>query len=140
MLLNNGATARLLKYVSEGGEFEQDTTANQFSEALELSRSASVKLAQNLGRAGFGVFKIGRRNHPTRLRWNPGQPEAGAICKAIDWLNGASLEEVVVASMAPREPEPEPVSELTLTIPQAKEALARSLGVSPDNIEIIIRA
>lgn len=140
MLPNNDAIARLLKYVSDGGEFEQDTTANQFAEVLELSHSASVKLAQSLGRAGFGLFKIGRRNHPTRLMWNPGQPEAGAIRKAIDWLNGASLEEVVVASMARRESESEPVSELTLTISQAKEALARSLGLASDNIEIIIRA
>lgn len=140
MLTNDFASARLLKYVSEGGRFDPDTTADQFAEALEMSRSDSVKLAQQLDRAGLGKFKIGRRNHPTRLMWNPGQPEAGAIRKAFDRLDGHGLEEPVAAPTAPPEASLVNVSELTLTIPQAKEILARSLGVSPTNIEIVVRA
>lgn len=77
----------------------------------------------------------------SRFRWHYnaislGRVASGASDDLIDVDEGTESEADDEA------PAPASVvgSPLTLTIPQAKEALARTLGVKPEQIEIIVKA
>jgi hypothetical protein len=116
---------------------ERDATSSSLdviSRKLDISRGDAVALARELEAAGCGTFKVGRRGAPSRFEWDYsciglGKAAAGEPIPLEQAENPQDEEEddLVVASSV-------------LTIAQAKAALARSLGVSVDQIEIRINA
>lgn len=118
-----------------------ETSVDRLSHLLGISRGESVALARRLEEAGCGKFMIGRRGGKSRFEWaysciSLGKAAAGET-SAIDQIDDGISEmdddqpavAVPTASSAP----------LMLTIAEAKEALARTLGVLPASIEIIVR-
>lgn len=117
-------------------ERERDASASSLdviSRKLEISRGDAVALARELEAAGCGKFKVGRRGAPSRFEWS----------YSCIGLGKAAAGEPVQLEQAddPEDEEALPDDGLkTLTIAEAKAALARSLGVSVDQIEIRINA
>lgn len=124
------------------------TSIENLAKIIRGDRAAAVELARLFQDAQFGKFIVGRRGSVSRFEW---------------WWSATSLAQVALgtqtdiprvdpsqagddeASEEPRERDTEetpakaPAVPFTLTIPQAKQALARTLGVPVENIEIIIR-
>lgn len=113
------------------------TTIDRISQVLEISRKAAVSLAQQLDDAGCGEFIVGRRGSPSRFEWaysrvSLGQVAAGEA-EEIEEVSDPISEKEEEASGAEGSVQP-------LTISSAKVLLAESLGLTPDQIEIQIRA
>ncbi|MFT4116579.1 hypothetical protein [Bradyrhizobium sp.] len=121
-------------------ERERDASSSSLdviSRKLDISRGDAVALARALEEAGCGEFKVGRRGAPSRFEWS----------YSCIGLGKAAAGEPIALEQA-EDPQDEDYDEdeaptagsITLTIPQAKAALARSLGISVDQIEIKISA
>ncbi|MDE1568801.1 hypothetical protein [Aquabacter sediminis] len=121
------------------------TSISRIAKIIRSDRSAAVDLAKELQKAGFGAYVVGRRGNVSRFEWewsasSLGQAAAGAEVD-VARIDRSQLE----AEEEPDEREEEAapaapsLDTLTLTIPQAKAALSRTLGVPVENIEIIIR-
>ncbi|WP_127088298.1 hypothetical protein [Aquabacter cavernae] len=124
------------------------TSIENLAKIIRSDRAAAVELARAFQDAQFGKFIVGRRGSVSRFEW---------------WWSATSLAQVALgtdtdiprvdptqagddeASEEAREkdgdekPVRTPSPPLMLTIPQAKEALSRTLGVPVESIEIIIR-
>jgi len=90
-------------------------------------------LAYRLEELGCCEFIVGRKGHPSRAKWTYILIGLGEAARG----DTNKLEEI--------DPELEGmdadlVSEAPLTIPEAKRRLAETLGVSPDSIEITVKA
>ena len=104
---------------------------------LGISRKAAVSLAQELKVAGCGEFIVGRRGSPSRFEWFYSRISLGQVAAG----KAEEIEEVR-DPISEKEEEalgPEGSAQL-LTISSAKVLLAKSLGVTPAQIEIQIRA
>lgn len=112
------------------------TTIDRIAQVLEISRKAAVSLAQELGKAGCGEFIVGRRGSPSRFEWSYSRVSLGQVA-----AGEADEIEAVCDPISEQEEEalgPEGSAE-PLTISSAKVLLAKSLGLTPDQIEIQIR-
>lgn len=117
-------------------ERERDASSSSLdviSRKLEISRGDAVALARALEMAGCGEFKVGRRGASSRFEWS---------YSCIGLGKAAAGEPVTLEQAENPQNDEEEVSSASgvLTIAQAKAALARSLGVSIDQIEIRINA
>lgn len=108
---------------------------------LGETTTVAIDCARQMQDAGCGTFVVGRRGSKSRFRWHYnaislGRAASGATDELID------VDETAESEADDEAPTPASVAEspLTLTIPQAKEALARTLGVKPEQIEIIVKA
>ncbi|QYE37043.1 hypothetical protein KZX46_21040 (plasmid) [Polymorphobacter sp. PAMC 29334] len=114
------------------------TSLDRLSHLLGISRGEAVALARRLEEAGCGQFIVGRRGSKSRFEWaysciSLGKAAAGET-SSIDQV------EEGVAEMDDEQDETVSIGpQMKLTIAEAKEALARTLGVSPTSIEIIVR-
>lgn len=99
----------------------------------------ATALAKELQDAGCGSYIVGRRGGESRFRWDYSAISVGRVASGqSDELVGLGADED-----AEEEEEVQPAAAelpLTLTIPQAKEALARTLNIRPDQIEITIKS
>ena len=118
-----------------------ETSIDRISQVANISRQQANELAKSLSDAGCGEYVIGRRGWKTRVRWDYSLRSLGKAAKGED----VELEEV--------DPELEAdvsdqVANLTqdgvegqrMSIADAKRRLAETFGVSPEAIEITIRA
>lgn len=134
-LYNNNPIAQQLFDLN--AERERDASSSSLdvlSRKLEISRGDAVALARALEEAGCGEFKVGRRGAPSRFEWSYsciglGKAAAGEPIALEQAENPQDDEEDATAT-----------GSIVLTIAQAKTALARSLGISIDQIEIKISA
>lgn len=115
------------------------TSVDRLSERLDIPRGDTVSLARRLEDAGCGAFIVGRRGSKSRFEWrysciSLGKAAAGETSNIDEVDEGVSEMDEDILEVSNASPSP-----LMLTIAEAKEALARSLGVSPASIEIIIR-
>jgi hypothetical protein len=115
-----------------------ETTIDRMAHKIGVSRGEAVALARQLAEAHCGDFVVGRHGQKSRFRWDYscislGQAAAGEQVE----LQAASDP---IAEAEEEALDPQPASALKLTIPQAKAALAATFGVSPANIEIIVKA
>jgi hypothetical protein len=111
----------------------QETSIDNIMRVTDVSRSTAVALAKALDEAGCGEFIVGRRGSSSRFAWNYSRINLGHIA--------AGEAEELEAVIDPIDDEDEHTNEVTaLTIPQAKRYLAQSLGVTPEQIEIHIKA
>ena len=119
---------------------ERDATSTKVDRVitvLGVSRSVAVGLLKDLETTGCGRFVAGRRGSPSRFEWH---------------FSRVSIGQVAIGEAEQIEDVHTPISEIEddafddasgsgeLTISQAKDRLAKSLGLSPNQIEIQIRA
>ncbi len=114
------------------------TSIDRISWLLGITRGEAVALARRLEDAKCGEFVVGRRGQKSRFVWeysciSLGKAAAGETSNLEQPENPLpeAEEETGIPAIAP-------VSQLTII--QAKEALAASLGVPVANIEITVRA
>jgi hypothetical protein len=130
----NPVAQQLFDINAERARDASSSSLDVISRKLEISRGDAVALARALEISGCGEFKVGRRGAPSRFEWS----------YSCIGLGKAAAGEPIALEQAenPQDDEEEEVSSASgvLTIAQAKAALARSLGVSIDQIEIRISA
>lgn len=104
------------------------------------SRADAVKLAKQFEAIECAEFIVGRRGAPSRLEWkysliSLGRSAAGEVDELQSVSDTAELDE---GSKDTNDPSNDFVD--TLSIGQAKERLAKSLGIPVSTIEITIKA
>jgi hypothetical protein len=121
------------------------TNVDRIEDISNASRAEAINFCKKIDQLGYGKFVVGRKGRKSRIEWNNYTLlSLGEVARGI----GSSLREIGVkedrAQIAKSE-----IFEANLesselrplfTIHMAKERLAESLGVSPDAIEITIRA
>jgi hypothetical protein len=113
------------------------TTIARIAHVLEISRKAAVSLAQDLEEAGCGEFIVGRRGSLSRFEWSYSRVSLGQVAAG----EAEEIEEVCDPISEKEEEALGPEgSAQPLTISSAKVLLAKSLGLTPDQIEIQISA
>lgn len=114
----------------------KETAVSQLTRQLNVTTTEATAYAKELAEAGCGKYVVGRKGNESRIQWtytcsSLGQAATGQTDDLVGFADEAdgAVEEEPPAAQVPD----------TLTIAQAKEALARTFGVSPDQIEIIIK-
>jgi hypothetical protein len=111
------------------------TKIDSLANLLKVTVSEATAVAKELQAAGLGVYVVGRKGNPSRIEWH---------FTLASMAKSARGERDDLESISPDEEEGGTVDAgglpLQLTIAEAKEALARTLGISPDQIEITIKA
>lgn len=109
------------------------------TETQEWELREVIKLLQD---KGLCRFIIGRKGHKSRVEWFFSIRAMAEIARGKD----RPLEDVgadvidEVADVPSSQPIASQDEGLRLTIPQAKQAIAATLGIDPDKVEITIRA
>lgn len=126
----------LFDWMAERKRNPSETTIERLTAIVGSDVTEATAYAKELQAAGCGEYIVGRRGNASRFVWKYTCSSLGlAAWGETETLVGtgeAELEDEDPAPAAPQIP-------LTLTIPQAKEALARTFGVTPDMIEIIVK-
>lgn len=133
----NPDAERLFDWTASLERDASETTIRRMRTKLQMSRGAAISLARGLEAAGCGEFIVGRRGSPSRFRWAYSRVSLGLAASG-------EIEELTEAYETISETEEEASetlsSERHLTIPEAKERLARTLDVEPHQISIEINA
>ena len=119
-----------------------ETSVDRISEVVGISRGLANELAKAICEAGCGDYIVGRKGWKTRVRWNFSLRSLGATAttgvsrlEEIDPELQADVTDQVGGSV------PDVASGgQRLTVADAKKRLAETFGVSPEAIEITIRA
>ncbi len=121
------------------------TSIDNLSNTLNIARGDAVALARALEETGCGQFIVGRRGQRSRFEWeysciSLGRAAAGESAdleKAVDPVPEVDEEpQQSEVGIVPNQPSP---AMKPVTIPEAKQLLAFSLGVSIANIEITVK-
>jgi len=117
------------------------TTIEQWTHLLGVSQSEAISYAKQLEEAGCGRYIVGRRGGTSRFEWAYNAISIGQVAsrQADDLID---LDEVKAKETKAEEAASDMPAEAPrkLTIDEAKEGLARTFGVKPEQIEIIIKA
>jgi hypothetical protein len=138
MYRNDPLAQRLFDLLAQRERDASVTSIDRMMVLLSTSRGEAVQLSRRLEEAGCGEFIVGRRKQKSRFVWKYSCISLGrAAAEEVEKLEKPSdpLPETEDESEAPAQ-----VRIASLTISEAKEILARTLGVSPSSIEISIRA
>jgi len=126
---------RLFESLAQRKNNPSSTTIDRFMRLLTLTLSEATAAAKQLQETGCGTYVVGRKGNPSRFEWNYSAISLGLAAigqaNAIVGMNEDPDEDKEKAS-AEKPP-------LRLTIQEAKEALARNFGISPDQVEITIK-
>ena len=133
---------KLFDHCAERERDASTTSIDRISHLLGISRGEAVALARRLEEAEGGGFVLGRRGQKSRFSWGYSCISLGKAAAG----ETSNLEQP--ENPLPESEEEEEESIVThgvgtpqrMTITQAKEALAASLGVPVANIEITVRA
>jgi hypothetical protein len=143
VLYGRDAAARaFFDWAAERKNDAAETSVDRISNVISDSYSEARELAKRLCETGAGNLIIGRKGWKSRISWKFSLRSLGKAARG----DNVKLEEVDQDLVEETRDQVEAVSSadgLTskkLTIPEAKQRLAESLGVSPESIEIIIRA
>lgn len=103
------------------------------------------RVAQALQDEGFCRFIPGRKGHKSRIEWYYSIRSMAQIALGepveLSEIGPDVIDEIEDVQPAPLLHAPTVFDEgMALTIPQAKRAIALSLGIDPDKIEISIKA
>jgi hypothetical protein len=128
---NNPLARQLFDLNAQRERDARSTSIEVLERKLDIDRSDAIALARELDEAGCGVFKRGRRGWSSRLEWN---------YSCIGLGKAAAGEQIALGRPELPQDDEEAEEAESMTIYEAKAALAQSLGVSVDQIEIHIRA
>ena len=132
------AAQRLFDWMAARERDATEPTVDRMAQKIGVSRGEAVALARQLQDAHCGEFVVGRHGQPSRFRWAYSRISLGRAAAGEQADLQAASDPIAEAEEEALDPQGG--SALRLTIPQAKAALAASLGVSPANIEIIVKA
>ena len=142
----NPAAKALFDWAAARKHNASETSIETISYRTELGYYDAVALGRTLEQHGVCGFISGRKGHKTRLKWNFNLQEMGLVAKGdkdmIFTKEDHDLDDdlPVVAAMPAELASRNRASDFVpLTIPEAKQRLARTLGVEPSSIEIIIK-
>lgn len=111
-----------------------ETSVERIMTAVATDRRSAIRLAKELEEAGCGRFISGRRGASSRFEWRYSRVSLGKVAAGEVGSN-----EPVSGEPVADPDEQTQVHELPLTIALAKVRLAESLGVRPEQIEILVR-
>lgn len=143
VLYGRDATARaFFDWAAERKNDAAETSVDRISQIINDSYSEARELAKRLCEIGAGEFIIGRKGWKSRISWKFSLRSLGQAARGTAELQEVDqdlIEETrdQVESISAQET---PILSKRLTISDAKRRLAESLGVSPESIEIIIKA
>ena len=134
----NPHATRLFDWTASLERDAYETTVERLCRKLDISRGDAIRLARELEAAGCGEFIVGRKGWSSRFRWAHSRVSLGQIASG----EAVELEEASdpISEEDEEASEPQEGGERPLTIHEAKNRLARSLGVEPSEISIEIRA
>lgn len=126
---------RLFDSLAERKNNPAATTIDRLMRLLSLTLSEATAAAKELQGTGCGTYIVGRKGNASRFAWDYSAISLGlAATGRADTIVGMTEEGSERGEEAPSRTPP-----LQLTIQQAKEALARTYGITPDQIEITIK-
>lgn len=114
------------------------TSIDRIAHVVGISRPEALALAKSLEHARCGQFVVGRRGWKSRFIWAYSCISLGKAASGQDSILQEPSDEAGTDSIAARQSNGELAVD-GLTIADAKNALAASLGISPSNIEITIK-
>jgi DNA-binding MarR family transcriptional regulator len=138
------AAQALFDWTAQRERDASSTSINRICKQLGISRGDAVALARRLEGTKCGEFIVGRRGQKSRFCWfysciSLGQAAAGESSNIEEAKNPISEAEDDVIELS-EIGDDEGFSSKRITIAEAKIALANSLGISINSIEIIIKA
>jgi hypothetical protein len=141
---NDEDAQRLFDWAASRERDAAATSIERIMYVTETNRREAVELAKKLEAAGCGYFVVGRRGQRSRFEWSYSLIGLGQVAAG----EATELSEVATTAVDADEDQDDeaPVGKaevakgLTLSIQEAKEAIARSLKVPVSSIEIIVRA
>ncbi|MFG1180829.1 hypothetical protein [Xanthobacter versatilis] len=126
---------KLFESLSQRKNNPATTNIDRLMRLLDVPLSEATAIAKELQDAGCGTYIVGRKGNPSRFAWDYSAITLGLVA------TGKSDEIIGMTDEASGDEREDIINRPTLasTIQEAKEALARSLGITPDQIEIIIK-
>lgn len=135
------AAASVFAWASNRANDSAETSIDRLIRTADIERRQAIAVARELEDIGVAKFVTGRRGAKSRIEWLYSLKSIGKAAKgAIDVLE--ELDPDVLEDA--REEQTVGIIEsehqfMPLTIAKAKEYLAESVGVPPENIEITIK-
>jgi len=118
-----------------------ETTIDRLSSKANISRENAISFARAIEDAECGCFIVGRKGSKSRIKWKYSLKSLGETAQGkTENLKEVSYEAIEDAIDQQLLGETVSQSPNNLTIAEAKQHLAQTLGVSVDAIEIIVRA
>jgi hypothetical protein len=138
MFRGDTAAKALFEWAAARKNDASETSIAYLAQKAGTSEANATKLARRLDELGCGDYIVGRRGGTSRIVWAVSLKSIGKAAQS-DQGEAAVLEpkdpDLVAESVEDRGGGDTP-----LTIAQAKKRLALALGVSPESIEIVVRA
>jgi hypothetical protein len=136
---NNPNAKKLFDWTAGLKNDASETTIDRVMVAIAVDRASAILLARELERAGIGRFVTGRRGAQSRFVWKLSRVALGQA--AMGATEEGNAEPATSATATLGSPSTEAATNASpLTIAAAKSMLAKSFGVMPEQIEIIVKA
>ena len=137
MFATDDAARKFFLWAANRQNDATQTSIDYLAAKAGADRKRALEIAKELEELGCGTFMVGRRGAKSRIIWDASLKSIGSAAA------GTSPE---VQSLDPElkaetnDLKDESGQGLSLTIPEAKKRLAETLGITPNAIEIIVRA
>jgi hypothetical protein len=139
MCKNDESAARFFKSAAGRTNDVAETPVGRIAQMAGSSNyQEALRLCRDLRDAGCGTLLLGRRGAQSRFRWDFSLKTIGQAALHPDSKLTPIDSEVQADQQAASSLDRAQIGS-GLTIPEAKRLLAKSLGVSPEKIEIIVR-
>jgi hypothetical protein len=135
MYQNDFAARTLFDWAAARKNDASATSIAYLAQKAETSEANATRLAKRLRDLRCGEYIVGRRGGASRIVWAYSLKSIGQAAKSAK--NELEPKDPDLAAEADAD---RGSAEQPLTIAQAKKRLAVALGVSPDSIEIVVRA
>lgn len=138
MYRDDAAARALFDWAAARKNDASETSVTYLAQKAETSEAIATKLARRLDDLGCGDYIVGRRGGTSRIVWAYSLKSIGKAAKSEQ--GEAAVLEPKDPDLAAESVEDRGSVDAPLTIAQAKKRLAIALGVSPESIEIVVRA
>lgn len=138
MYRDDAAARALFDWAAARKNDASQTLVPYLAQKAETSEANATKLARRLEDLGYGDYIVGRRGGTSRIVWAYSLKSIGKAAKSDQ--SEAAVLEPKDPELAAESVEDRGSADAPLTIPQAKKRLAMALDVSPESIEIVVRA
>jgi hypothetical protein len=138
MFRDDPAARALFEWAAARKNDASETSIAYLAQRAETTEANATKLARRLDELGCGEYIVGRRGGTSRIVWDYSLKSIGKAAKSHQ--GESAVLEPKDPDLAAESVEDRGSAEAPLTIAQAKKRLAIALGVSPESIEIVVRA
>ncbi len=134
---------RFFQWAAERQNDAAQTSIARLEQKAGVDRRKAIELARQFEDLGCGKFVMGRRGAPSRIEWSVSLKSIGRAAigqsATLETVDPELVDETADLAEMKKEESPAPDAG-ALSIAEAKRRLAASFGVSPEAIEITIRA